>query len=151
MSFDYQRILYSDVNAIGNTGPVPTELGPAPPCASCLLGMDEGMGFGWDDINVYRLGVEYQYSPNWIFRGGLSWNDQPINESEVLFNILAPAVIQQHVTAGFTYMPNRSSEWNLAVMHAFEEEVSTSLTPFGLPASIKMYENSIDLSYSMLF
>ena len=84
-------------------------------------------------------------------RAGFAYLEQPIPDDQVLFNILAPAVVEKHVTLGFTYSPNKSSEWNFAYMHAFEEKVKSSQTAFGIPGSIQMYENSVDLSYSLLF
>jgi len=156
VSFDFQQIQYEGVNSISNKGPVfvpppAPNAGPNPPCASCLLGMDDGMGFGWEDINIYRLAAEYAYDSQWIFRAGYSWNDQPIPDSEVLFNILAPATIKQHLTFGFTFAPDKQSEYNFAYMHAFEEEVSSSQTAFGVPGSIKMHQDSFDVSYSYKF
>jgi len=148
VSFDFQQIQYEGVNSISNQGPV---LGPAPPCEDCLLGMDDGMGFGWEDINIYRIAAEYAYDSQWIFRAGYSWNDQPIPDSEVLFNILAPATIEKHMTFGFTFAPDKQSEYNFAYMHAFEKEVSSSQTAFGVPGSIKMHQDSFDVSYSYKF
>lgn len=151
ISFDYQRILYEGVNSISNAGPVLGPAGPTLPPGGGLLGTDNGLGFGWQDINVYRLAANYRYNSNWTFRAGYSLNDQPIPDDQVLFNTLAPAVIEQHVTVGFTYRPGSNSEWNFAYMHAFQENVSTSQSAFGVPAKIDMYQNSVDLSYSLLF
>jgi long-chain fatty acid transport protein len=159
LSFDFQQIQYEGVNSISNPGPVfvgspPAPFpGPQPYCLSpaCLLGTDAGLGFGWEDINIYRLAAEYDYDSRWTFRGGFAMNDQPIPDSQVLFNILAPATIERHITAGFTFRPDKTSEWNFAYMHAFEETVSTSLSAFGVPASIEMYQNSVDVSYSKKF
>jgi len=36
-------------------------------------------------------------------------------------------------------------------MHAFEEEVKSSQTAFGVPGSIKMHQDSFDVSYSYKF
>ncbi len=149
LSFDFQSILYEGVNSISNAGPV---LGPAfSPPTTGPLGANNGLGFGWEDINIYRVAGEYMYDSQWTFRAGFAINDQPIPDSEVLFNILAPATIEKHVTAGFTYTPDASSEWNFAYMHAFEETVDTQVSAFGIPASIKMHQNSVDVSYSLLF
>lgn len=152
VSFDYQRILYEGVNSISNAGPVPTAGGPFPnPPATGFLGADNGLGFGWEDINIYRIAAEYMPNASWTLRAGFAFNDQPIGSDDVLFNILAPAVIEKHATVGFSFMPDKTSEWNFAYMHAFEEEVDTAVSAFGLPASIQMYQNSVDLSYSKRF
>ncbi|MGD2113057.1 MAG: outer membrane protein transport protein, partial [Gammaproteobacteria bacterium] len=152
LSFDFQRILYEDVNAISNPGPVFSASGPAPnPPTTGFLGADNGLGFGWEDINVYHVGLEYFHDNSWTFRAGFALNDQPIPNSEVLFNILAPAVIEKHATVGFTFQPDESSEWNFAYLHAFEEKLTDNATAFGVPASIEMYQNSVDVSYSKKF
>jgi long-chain fatty acid transport protein len=151
VSLDFQRILYEGVNSISNPGPIPSPAGPTIPAGTGLLGMDNGLGFGWEDVDVYRLAVEHAYNSQWTYRAGIAYNTQPIDQSQVLFNILAPATVQKHATVGFTFSPDKVSEWNFAYMHAFEEEVDTPVSAFGLPASIEMYQNSIDLSYSKRF
>jgi long-chain fatty acid transport protein len=162
LSFDFQRILYEGVNSISNPGPVASPGGPTIPLGSGPLGMDNGLGFGWEDTNIYRIGADYQYDNNWTFRAGFAYNDQTIPDDQVLFNILAPAVIRKHATLGFTFRPNTSSEWNFAYMHALKDKVSTSasafsvtpggpLTPVDVPAEISMYQNSLDISYSFKF
>ncbi|MEN8205791.1 MAG: outer membrane protein transport protein [Pseudomonadota bacterium] len=148
LSFDFQRILYEGVNSLSNSGPGP---GLTIPPGGGLLGTDDGLGFGWEDINVYRLAVDYRYNNEWNFRAGYSYNDQPIPDDQLLFNILAPATPKVHATVGFSYRPNSNSEWNFAYMHAFEEKVSSSQTAFGMPGEIKMFQNAVDISYSFLF
>lgn len=151
VSFDFQRILYEGVNSISNPGPVASPAGPALPPGGGLLGTSDGLGFGWEDIDVYRIAASYQYTNNLTFRAGYAYNDQPIPNDQVLFNILAPATPKQHAALGFTYSPDANSEFNFAYMHAFEETVSTNKTAFGVPGEIKMYQNSIDVSYSLKF
>lgn len=152
VSVDFQRILYEGVASLSNPGPVPTLAGPAPnPPTTGFLGADNGLGFGWEDINVYRVGLEYMYDSQWTFRAGVALNDQPIPKDEVLFNILAPAVIETHATLGFTYQPDSSSEWNFAFMHGFENSITDDMTAFGVPATIRMYQNSVDISYAKKF
>jgi long-chain fatty acid transport protein len=151
VSLDFQQIQYEGVNSISNAGPIPTPAGPGLPPGGGLLGTDDGLGFGWEDINIYRLAAEYDHSDQWTFRAGFAWNDQPIPDSEVLFNFLAPAVIEKHATVGFTYRPDKQSEWSFAYMRAFHEEVESSQTAFGIPGSIEMDQNSIDVGYSYKF
>ena len=42
----------------------------------------KGQGFGWKDINVYKVGASYQLNPQLTLRAGYSHNDQPISESQ---------------------------------------------------------------------
>ena len=151
LSFDFQRIYYEGVNSISNAGPTMADFGPTGPSPDNLLGKDDGFGFGWENINVYRLAADYRYNNEWNFRAGYSFNDQPIPDDQLLFNILAPATPKMHATVGFTYRPNNSSEWNFSYMHAFEEKVSSSQTAFGIPGEIKMRQDAYAVSYSYLF
>lgn len=151
LSFDFQRIYYEGVNSISNPGPVFSPAGPALPPGGDLLGTDDGLGFGWENINVYRIGADYHYNREWNFRAGFAYNDQVIPDDQVLFNVLAPATPKIHGTLGFTYRPSDKSEWSFAYMHAFEETVSTSQTAFGVPGEITMQQNAFDLSYAYKF
>ena len=55
---------------------------------------------------------------------GYSNGDQPIPDSEVLFNILAPAVIEEHFTAGFSKALDSASAVHFAAMYAPSNTVS---------------------------
>ena len=163
VAFDWQRIFYEGVKSISNPGPVfnnnPTQPGPTfPPGTdfstlppSTALGQKDGLGFGWKDINVYRLGVAYQFNPQWTARFGVAYNDQPIPKDQVLFNVLAPATVKWHITAGATWKPRDFAELSLALMYAPTTSVKTDQTAFGVPGKIEMYQVSADLQLSVLF
>lgn len=147
LALDYQRINYTGVAAVSN--PVTNLLVLGQP-----LGSANGPGFGWDDIDVWKLGVEYKYTPKLTLRAGYSHNDNPINGAdtgEALFNILAPAVIEDHVTLGFTYNLASGNELTMAYMHGIKNDVSASRpgAPFGTNVdTIEMYQNSLGIQYS---
>jgi long-chain fatty acid transport protein len=151
IAFDAQRIFYGDVAAISNPGPTPSELafGASP---DRQLGASNGIGFGWQDIWIFKLGGSYKINNAWTVRAGYSHNESPIPDSEVLFNILAPAVIEDHVTLGFSFRSSKKSEWNLSYMHAFQNTQTDPSTSFGgAPASITMHQNAVNFSYTRSF
>ena len=123
---EFQRIWYEDVDAVSNDiqnlFACPTAGQGGTDLESCLGG-DNGGGFGWRDIDVYKFGVQWQRTERDIFRFGYSHSDQPIPSDQVLFNILAPGVIEDHITFGYTRKFNNDSELNFEVMHAFKESV----------------------------
>jgi long-chain fatty acid transport protein len=140
LALDYQRINYSEINSVGN-----------PSASAAALGADNGPGFGWDNVDVWKLGVEYKYSPKLTLRAGYSHNDNPISgadTAEVMFNILAPAVIENHATLGFTYTLASGNEVTMAYMHAFKNDVSGVDPNFGGTDTIEMYQNSLGIQYS---
>ena len=136
IAFDYQRILYEGVKSLSNTG---TQGGP--------LGADNGAGFGWEDINVYKLGVAYMVNKELTLRAGYVHNDEPYGGSETFFNMLAPGVVQDHVTLGATWTLSGGGELSVAYMHAFENTVKGS----GNGIDNTMYQDSIGVAYGKKF
>ena len=124
--FDYQRIWYEDIDAISNEVQnlfaCPTAGQGGMDLESCLGG-DNGGGFGWRDINIYKVGLQWEYTKQNIIRFGYSHADQAIPGDQVLFNILAPGVIEDHITVGYTRVFNDNSELNIEFMHALKESV----------------------------
>jgi long-chain fatty acid transport protein len=122
---DVQEIFYSDVKSISN--PLIPAIGlcgaGVDPATNCLGG-NNGSGFGWEDMTIFKLGYQWAVNPGLTLRAGVSQGDQPIPSSEVLFNILAPAVIEQHYTLGATFNVGPNTEVSLAGMYAPSESVS---------------------------
>ena len=81
---DYQRINYAGVPSVGN---------PSLPVAP--LGAANGPGFGWHDIDIFKLGVAWQMNSQLVLRAGYNHGDNPIKPADVTFNILAPGVITE--------------------------------------------------------
>ena len=152
---DYQRINYSKVASVGNSSSLLLNcpaFGGAD--ANACLGGSNGAGFGWQDVNIWKLGLEYRYSDQLTLRGGYNHSDNPIQPKDVTINILAPGVVQDHVTLGLTYTFQGGGELTAAYMHAFKNSVTGSSffsnNPGGLSAgneTIQMYENSLGIAY----
>lgn len=158
---DIQRINYNDVKSIGNgidplasgqcfdalnaylfTG---TAVASGPGCG----GGSNGFGFGWNDMTVVKAGYEWEYNDEWTFRVGYSVTNQPIEPSEVIFNILAPGVIEKHITAGFTKQMADDAEITMSFMYGNGEEVSgpNPLDPYQ-NISIDMNQYQLGFTYS---
>lgn len=128
---DYQRIYFNEIKSVGNTFDTndfvnncarPRLLaglgfgGSTDPSPACL-GSATGPGFGWQDVSVVKVGAQYRFAA-FKFRAGYSKGDQPIPEEEVLFNILAPAVPEEHFTTGVAYQYSPRLGIELAAMYA---------------------------------
>jgi long-chain fatty acid transport protein len=144
VSLDYNRINYSKVRSIGNPSLVPFP-----------LGNPSGPGFGWRDVDVVKLGVDYAVNDRLTVRGGYNHSKNPITPANVTFNILAPGVITDHATLGMTYVTDGGGEVTVAYMHAFKQSVKgASILPVfmgGMPAGqeeISMYQNAIGIQYA---
>lgn len=115
--FDVQQIEYSGVNSVGHK--------MMPNLMQSPLGSHGGPGFGWEDMTAYKLGVQWEATPLWTLRAGYSTANQPIPESEMLFNILAPGVIEDHVTFGFSReLAAGARNFSFSLMYALENSVT---------------------------
>jgi long-chain fatty acid transport protein len=149
LAADYQRILYNKVKSVGNPSNV---LGVG---AAALGASDSSIGFGWQNVDVFKLGVEYQWSSSLLLRAGYNKSDNPIQARDVTFNILAPGVIEEHVTLGFTYNVGKTTELTVAYMHAFENSVSGPANnpnfPVGGTETLTMSEDSLGIAFGWKF
>jgi long-chain fatty acid transport protein len=144
VAVDVQQINYSDIPAVGN--PVDSLFTGSP------LGSTNGPGFGWQDVTVYKIGLAYELKPGMALRAGYVTLDQPIPASQTFFNILAPGVVEDHLTLGLTLEMSKTSELTLMYMHAFEKKVNGSVSipavPFGGgDANLRMSQDSIGVAY----
>lgn len=149
---DIQQINYAGVPSVGNKVD----------CffaGTCMLGAANGPGFGWRDTTVYKLGVSYEWSKDLTLRAGYATLRQPIPSNQTLFNILAPGVVQDHLSIGATWVVNGNQELSLGYIHAFSKTVSgTNSIPPGFPpgmgggnANLKMQQNSLGIAYGWKF
>ena len=137
----------------GGPGGVP----PAAPVRSACLGGSNGAGFGWQDINVWKFGVQYMLNSQWTLRGGYNYTQNPIQPQDVTFNILAPGVVQNQWTVGATWKLDAMSEITGAFMYAQNNSVTGTslLVGFGAPPTtsetISMKEMQLGIAYNRKF
>lgn len=141
LSGEVQRIFYSDVAAISNSGAVITT----------PFGADDGPGFGWKDMDVLRLAAIYRYSDRLTLRGGVSFASQFIESQEALLNIVAPATPRLHISVGASYQINE--RWGITtsfthVPNATVTGTNPSLAPTQ-PVTLRMNQNefAIGMTY----
>lgn len=147
VALDYQRINYSGVGSVGN-----------PSSVQAPLGAPGGPGFGWKDINVVKLGVQWRATSAWTLRAGYNRGDNPVRSEDVTFNILAPGVMKQHYTAGFSWAMNAADELTGSLMLAPRQSVTgASLFNAVLGAgaggneTVRMRQTAIGLAWSHKF
>jgi len=117
LAFNYQRLEYSRVNAMSNASDLVFMPGQT------LLGTDDGLGFGWEDMNVFKFGLQWEYQHNLSLRMGYSRADNPFPNTQALFNTLAPAVVRTHYTIGFGIPLSQRIELNAALTYAPNEKI----------------------------
>jgi len=159
LNFDVDHIWYGDIDSVAN--PVrnvyacPTAGLGGTDLSSCFGG-DNGGGFGWEDMTVFKIGVQWSSGNDWTWRAGVSHGDQPIPENETLFNILAPATIEDHITFGFTNTLTSGDEWSMSFMYAPNKKITgqgnfdpfTSGNPFDPTQSITLDMDQWEVEFS---
>ncbi|MDP3584458.1 MAG: outer membrane protein transport protein [Thiobacillus sp.] len=142
-AFDVTRIIYSGVKAVSNPGPgidggsgvaqdfILNEIAAAGGNNSThpmALGQDDGMGFGWQDMTVYKLGVIYDATDRLTLRAGYNYGRMPVRIDQAVFSALAPGVTEHHYSAGFTYQMKGELDWEIsgAYMYVANKEVRSN-------------------------
>jgi long-chain fatty acid transport protein len=146
IAVDVQRVKYSEVKSMGN--PMLPNLQPA------SLGDTEGAGFGWKDQTTVKIGAQMHLTPGLFVRGGYSHGDQPIPESEMVFNILWPAVVDQHISAGFTKAFGSRGALHFAVTRALSHSVTgpnALEAPGRQQITLSMNQWDVEVGYSIRF
>jgi long-chain fatty acid transport protein len=172
-AFDIVRYQWSSVAAIGNKGPAlytGDPIGTAAGGGAGQIGADDGMGFGWEDQTVFKLGFSYDYSPKTTFTTGINYGKTPIPQDQLAFGVLGPAVTEKHLAFGvqhklngFTMFDAKEAEISLSYLHGFKEKMS-GLSPLGHHfdengnrvdfagyAEFEMVQNQLEISYGLKF
>jgi long-chain fatty acid transport protein len=153
VAFDVTYTFYEDVKSIANLGPnlAGDPNGPLGG-ADRTLGLPNGLGFGWENQTVFKLGAQYDISNKFALRAGFNYGESPINEKrEIIFNLLAPATTEMHLTFGAAYNINENMALNFSYVHAFKNEqfgptyISDDGSNFG---RMEMVQNTIGGSFS---
>ena len=153
-TFDIQRINWSDVKSMGNPGPLIDQadtgnLFPLCPLgtdqSSCLMGGDNGLGFGWRDQTIYKIGADWAINKTWSARAGWNYGKSPIEPDQVLFNMLAPATPEHHLTLGVGYELSETFVIDGSFIYAFSNAINgpTAFGPGG--ATVEGTNASIDM------
>jgi len=156
VALDITQTFYEDVKSISNKGPnlAGDPTGPTTN-GTRELGTSDGLGFGWENQTVFKLGAAYTYSEKITLRTGWNYGKSPIDESrEIIFNLLAPATTEHHLTLGGTYFIDSLMEINVSYIHAFKNEqsgptyISDDGSNFG---RLQMSQDAIGGSFSMKY
>jgi len=114
LTADIQQIQYSQSDAIGNSSQSLLSSGK----------LGDKVGFGWNDMTIYKLGYTWSTQKDWTWRIGASYGQQPIPSDEVTFSIVASGTTEHHYTAGFTKTLESGNSLDVAFMYAPEKCVS---------------------------
>jgi len=142
LMLDYKHIFYSEVDSVGRS----TLFTGIP------LGAPNGPGFGWSDVDVISFGAAWRVASDWTLRAGYAHNTNPVGSNDVTLNILAPGIVTDHITAGFSHKFDDHSSLDFSGMYVPENTVSgIEVTPFGpnpgRTIKLNMHQFDITLGY----
>ncbi|MEP7012194.1 MAG: outer membrane protein transport protein [Acidobacteriota bacterium] len=113
VALDAKRIFYSSTPGFGDSG--------INPATGAIRGP------GWEDIDVFALGIQFAATPKLTLRGGYNKSDNPIPDSQTFFSLFAPGIFENHGTAGIGYQVGEKMRLDLAYYRAFKNDASGPL------------------------
>ena len=113
-------------------------------------------GFGWNNIWAFGGGVQQQLNEFWKVRGGYNFSQNPIPDELAFLNTPAPAIVQHHLSAGFTRTLSAKMDMHFVYYHVFR---NSQTGPFigsqgpipGASVTSKLAEDSISIGITKTF
>lgn len=99
----------------------------------------------WEDQDVFMLGVAYKATDALTLRAGLNMANNPVPDTYL--NALFPAIIKNHVTAGFGYAINKKSHLDMAFSYAPKVTATSDVTGVSIATSHEQYNGQLVYSY----
>ena len=93
----------------------------------------------WKDQHVLMLGAAYRMTDALTLRGGLNMANNTVPDTYL--NALFPAIIKNHVTAGFGYVIDKKSHLDLAFSYAAKLTATSGVT--GITTSHEQYNGQL--------
>jgi long-chain fatty acid transport protein len=81
-------------------------------------------GLGWDSVFSVALGASYQVNDWLALRGGYEYNTNPLASTSTLFNIQAPAILQNTISVGTTLSLNSSISASIGYAYSFQNSIT---------------------------
>ena len=107
-------------------------------------GREPTLEFDYNNTSRYSIGAHYKPSANWIYRGGLAFDEAPI-ESPESTSARIPGNDRTWLSFGVGYAPSSAWSFDFGYSHLFLDDVdinSTNVTGETLTGS---YEASVDI------
>ena len=118
-----------------------------------------GDRFGWDNQNIVKAGVTWGVTEALTLRGGISYGESPIDESNAFSNALFPAIMETHLACGASYAWEKWSA-HLAYIHALKNDLTADGEDLdgpgpgpvmGTGTTISMYQNTLTAGVTYRF
>ncbi|WP_457608060.1 OmpP1/FadL family transporter [Nitratifractor sp.] len=115
--------------------------------------------FNWKDQDVFSVGYQYD-AGTWALRVGYNHGSNPIDLADGstqagaalnMFNLLGfPATVEDHITAGGSYVFNKNFSADFTVAYALEKKTNSDISGmFGPGAEIKNKHHQLGLTVQL--
>lgn len=133
----------------------------------------EGYGdFDWKNQWVYGLGAQYKATDKLTARAGFNYGENPVNQHngwnpqglstvqgkqvptfgyELLRNVGFPAIVESHLTLGFGYQLTANTSLNVAYLHAFENDITSTSAGGAINFRSTLSEDSVNVGINWQF
>ncbi len=142
---DYRHIFYDGVKAIGASSVFN---------GVDLFGTNAGPGFGWQDTNTIKFGLEYQWNDDLILRAGYAYIwPNPVPATETAINIISPGVIRHEFTGGGTWRYDANNDVDFAFMIAPKGRQGGAVPAMygGGYSKLSMYQFEVSIGWTYNF
>jgi long-chain fatty acid transport protein len=94
-------------------------------------------GLGWKSTFAMALGAQYQWTNAVSVRVGYSFNQNPIADSQSIFKVASPTILEHALYVGASYHVSEALTLSMAYAHGFQNSIEGPfITPFGaIPGS----------------
>lgn len=165
VAFDYNRIFYGHCPAFANKLATIRINSLFPFDAENLNphGANNGGAFGWRSVNVYKVGISYEFCEDLVFRLGYNYGKSPIPKRGGAASSFLPSTVQQHITVGGTWSPWNCVELSFCYVHGIKHTLNTTFSKLSPPAMEALFPlgefsapltsrvDEFDIEFSWLF
>ncbi|AEA33525.1 OmpP1/FadL family transporter [Hippea maritima] len=107
--------------------------------------------FHWHNQWVFAFGAEYQATKALTLRAGFNYAKSPIKDEDLVNNIVSPAIVETHATAGLSYSFTKNIGISMAYSHAFEHKQTGKDNGGQQPMTIKMHQDTVAFQLTYTF
>ena len=115
------------------------------------LGTKNGTGFGFIDVNYYRVGVEYYPCQDIALRVGFRHANTPVRKSQTAVNTLTLDCVETFALCGATWFINPCNELSFFYAYGFEHSIkgkgAIPAVPFG-GGDVRIKEHKAGLGFA---
>ncbi len=115
-------------------------------------GMSVAMDPGWEDQTIFALGVAFALNDKVDLRAGYNYAKSPFGEEAVSRNLILPAIVETHYTAGMDVALNNHWELGFHYMMVPKKTLVAPATDANMPgAEISLSERSFGANIGYRF